>query len=361
MKILILGNHEVVIYNFRKELIQKLRELGYSVTLSFPEGKRVDYFRNLGCDFEPISIDRHSKNPFKDLALFFSYLGMIRRVNPDVVLTYTIKPNIWGGLAALILGKRYIANITGMGTALEKPGPFRIMTKALYRLSMVSVQRIFFQNESNLEFFSKANIGKRRYRQIPGSGVNLREFAYTPYPEQSSITRFLFIGRVKKEKGIDEYLAAAEHIMAERNDVEFGILGFFDGDYESIVLEKQRKGIVKYYGFIDDIRPLVEQSHAVVLPSYSEGMANVLLEAAAMGRPVVATRIPGCEATYKEDVTGFGCDVGSADSLRESLRSFLDLSHYERANFGRAGRKHVEEEFDRNIVISAYLAELGLE
>lgn len=359
MRILILGNHEVVIYNFRKELILELISRGHEVTVSFPEGERTQYFKDIGCSFENLEVERHSTNPMHDLKLLADYVRLIKRINPDIVLTYTIKPNIWGGVASLLTRKPYIANITGLGTALERSGVTQQITKVLYRVAMTSVHRIFFQNRSNLEFFERSQIGRKRHRLLPGSGVNLKEFAPTAYPAVvDQAIRFLFIGRIKKEKGIEEYLEVASKITREFPTVEFGILGFFDGDYSAQIEECVSNGVITYYGNTQDVRPHILKSHAIVLPSYSEGMANVLLEAAAMSRPVIASDIPGCAETFRDNVSGISFQPQSSDALEKAVRKFLSLSHLEKENMGVEGTTWVSQKFSRQIVVDKYLREI---
>lgn len=355
-KVLFLVNHDVVIYNFRKELVQKLLESGYEVLISSPYGERIEKLIEMGCRYQEIKLDRHGKNPFAELGLLRAYRSLIKAERPSAVLTFTIKPVLYGAWAAEKEHTPCIANITGLGTALEKQG---ILQKALlcaYKRCLRKVECVFFQNKSNQEFFKQHRLVRKKEILLPGSGVNTEEFAYETYPKRpKEETRFLFVGRVMKEKGIDEYLEAAEKIKEIYPEVEFDIVGFMDGEYGEVLREKEEAGIIHYYGQQMDVKPFYRQANAVVLPSYHEGMANVLLEAASMGRPILATKVPGCQETFDEGSSGLGFEKGNAKELFRTMKKFIEFSMEEKEALGKKAREKMEQQFNREIVVNTYM------
>lgn len=357
-KILILGNHEIVIYNFRKELIESLINNDYEVYLSFPKGDRVDFFEKLGCHFIDTEIERHGTNPIKDLKLMLFYRKIMKKIKPDIVLTYTIKPNIYGGLIAAMLNIPYIANITGLGTAVEKKGLIQKITTYLYRVSFRKIQTVFLQNEENQQFFIDQNIAIDEQRLIAGSGVNLKQFMPLPYPDDA-VVHFLYIARIMKEKGIDEYLDAAKYIKQKYPNTEFHVLGFCEESYEDRLMNLDKKGIIQYHGLQSNIKPFLEKSHCTVHPSYyPEGISNVLLESAASARPVITTNRSGCREVVDNMVNGYIVEQQNSKDLILKIEQFMKLSYLDKKNMGLKGRKKVEKEFDRNDVIKAYEEEI---
>lgn len=359
MKILVLANNDVGLYNFRKELLERLLEEKHSVSIALPGGEKVIKMMQMGCVFYQVEIDRRGMNPFKDIMLVREYFRLIRRVRPDVVLTYTIKPNIYGGLLCRILHKKYIANITGWGTAVENGGNAARAILCLYKAAIKKAFCVFFQNKANMKKITESGTICRHIRLIPGSGVNLKVHVFEPYPGEQEKLTFLFLGRVMKNKGIEEFFDAAIEVKKLYPKADFQIAGDCEGDYSLRLKELERKGILTYLGFRSDIHDLIRQSSAIVLPSYHEGMANVLLEAAAAGRPVIASRVSGCLETFDEGVTGLGVEAGSAESLREALCRFIELPYEEKRQMGSMARKKMEDEFDRKMVVDAYIDELN--
>ena len=358
MRILILANNDVGLLSFRQEVVIAFINRGYEVTVSIPKGNRVDEIKALGCKVDITDINRRGMNPVEDLKLLKYYLGLLNRDKPDVVLTYTIKPNIYGGLACAIKGIPYIVNITGLGTAVERPGILQTLTVNLYRMAMRKVSCIFFQNEGNRSFFVDKNIRKDIHRLIPGSGANIKKFQPAAYPTSDPI-KFLFISRIMKEKGIEEYFAAAKHFRKLRNDVEFHILGICEEDYLPQLTELDSLGIVKYYGVQKDVRPFLAEASCLIHPTfYPEGMSNVILEAASTARPVITTRRHGCMEAVDDGVTGFLFEERNTQGLIAQIDKFLTMSPEARAEMGRKARSKMEREFDRQIVVEAYLDEI---
>jgi len=362
-KVLILANNSVGLYNFRKELIEKLIEESYDVHFSLPESKedqKVQLLMKMGAKHHQTEIDRRGMNPFKDIQLILHYISLIKKVKPDIILTYTIKPNIYGTCVASMFNIPVIMNVTGIGTALTK-SRFKNLFAKLYKMACTKASVVFFQNEHNLDLFVNNNlvsVGKTRL--IPGSGVNVHKF-YPVAKEKASDKpiKFLFIGRLMEEKGITEYINAAIHITSKYDNVEFQILGPF----EELKVKQKIEGInhtrIKYLGVSNDVRIEISSVDCVVNPSYHEGMSNVLLEAAAMGKPLIASNIPGCKEIIEDKKNGFLFEVKSVDSLIDKIEHFLRLDSHHRQEMGCYSRKKVEQEFDRNKIVDTYLSEIN--
>lgn len=357
-KILMLGNSEIVIYNFRLELVEKLLADGHQVVISSPPGEKIDQLVKMGCVHEPVEMNRRGTNPVAEIRLLVHYYKLMKKMEPDIVFSYTIKPNIYGALAARKMAIPYVTNVTGLGSALENRGLLQQLMIYLYKLSMARVQTVFFQNEKNRQFFTSHNIAVNRHAILPGSGVNLAKFNLLDYPSTEKTIDFVFISRIMKEKGIDEYLEAAKVIKEKYPYTRFHIAGFFEEEYEDIIEDYQKKDIVHYHGMLKDIRSLLSETHCTVLPSYHEGMSNVLLESAASGRPVLASNVHGCIETFDDNNSGYSFEPRNTKSLIEAMERFLALEHQEKKNMGLAGREKMEKEFDRQVVVNNYLEEL---
>lgn len=359
MKILVLANFGMGLYNFRKELLEELIRQNNEVYISLPNDEYVPKLEKLGCRFVDTHLDRRGTNPLKDFRLLLRYIKLMKDIKPDVVLTYTIKPNVYGGIACGIANVPYIANITGLGTSLENKGLIQKITLMLYRLGLKKASRVFFQNQTNREFFENNRIVKSKTRLIPGSGVNLEHHKFEEYPTDDEKVRFLFIGRIMKAKGIEELLEAAKLVSKKNPNVHFDLVGGTEENYNQKIEELERLDILKYHGQQIDVRSFIKKSHATILPSYHEGLANVLLESASSGRPVLASRVPGCVETFEEGLTGFGFEVMNVESLVRAIIKFLNLSNEQKRAMGMAGRRKIEREFDRNMVVNAYLQEIN--
>lgn len=357
-KVLILVNHDVVIYNFRKELVERLLNDQYEVYISSPYGERIDSLVEIGCKYIETSIKRHGTNIIEELKLLFNYKRIIRKLEPDIVLSYTIKPNIYGGIACKLLKIPYIANITGLGTAVESEGIMQRISIILYKLAFKKVTCVFFQNEENRKFFIDNNIAVNKQRLIPGSGVNLNHFNVLEYPPDK-IVEFAFISRIMKEKGIEQYLKAAEFIRDKYPNTRFHICGFCEEAYESKLQTLHERGIINYHGMQRDVRKILAKTHCTIHPTYyPEGMSNVLLESAACGRPIITTNRSGCREIVDDGVNGYIVEQQNVQDLIEKIEKFIKLSYDEKKNMGLAGRKKVEIQFDREIVVEAYMNEI---
>lgn len=357
-KVLILVNHDVVIYNFRLELVEELLKQNYNVIISSPYGERIDELKRIGAKYIEASMDRHGKNPLKELVLLKYYLKLIGKVKPDVVLTYTIKPNIYGAMAAAKFNVTCIANITGLGSAVENNGIMQSLTVLLYKIAFRKIDTVFFQNEENKKFFENKKIAIGKHKLLPGSGVNLERFSLLEYPNKDTV-EFVFISRIMKEKGIEQYLEAAKYIRNKYPNTKFHICGFCEEDYEDKMIELQEKGIIIYHGMLRNVKELIAQIHCTVHPSfYPEGMSNVCLESAACGRPVITTNRSGCRETVDDGVTGYIVNPKDNEDLIEKLEKFIALSYEEKKKMGIMARTKMEREFDRQIVVKAYMEKI---
>lgn len=357
-KVLFLVNHDVVIYNFRLELVERLLNDGYEVHISSPYGERIDDLKSLGAIFHEISMNRHGMNPFQEIKLLLTYRKLMKEVEPDIVLGYTIKPNIYGAIAAREKNIPFVANITGLGTAVENPGLSQKISIVLYKIAFKKIQRVFFQNTENQQFFINHKIAIGKHGLLPGSGVNLNRFTVKEYPE-SDIVKFAFISRIMKEKGIDQYLDAAKVIKEKYPKTEFHICGFCEAEYEGKLNEYSDKGIVIYHGMIRDVARFMEKMNCIIHPTYyPEGLSNVLLEACASGRPIITTDRSGCREVVDDGINGYKVSPKNTKKLIDAIEKFLCLSKDEKRKMGYAARRKVEKEFDRQIVVNAYMKEI---
>ena len=358
MKILILTNNDIGVYKFRKELLMALIEEKHQVFVSLPDGEFIPEIEKLGCKVLLTEISRHGINPFEDLNLFAKYRYLLKKIRPDIVFTYTIKPNIYGGIACAIQKIPYVSNITGLGTAVEKKGILQLITVNLYRYAMRKAKTVFFQNRENEEFFSQKNIAIGKHKMIPGSGVNLIQYKVTPYPNSNTVD-FVFISRIMKEKGIEQYLDAAKEIRKKYPETRFHICGFYEQEYEEKLKKLDADGIIVYHGMVSNIVDIHRFSSCTIHPTYyPEGISNVLLESCACGRPIITTDRSGCREVVDDGVNGFIVKQKDSMDLIKQIEKFLSLSWEERKQMGLAGRKKVEKEFNRQIVINKYLAEV---
>lgn len=357
-RILFLANHFITLYAFRKELIQRLIKEGHEVYLSLPEDSDNKYFEELGCHIVITEIDRRGVNPVNDIKLIAFYKKMIKQINPDIIFSYTIKPNIYG---TFVTNGKYkqVCNITGTGATFLEDTKVAKICKMLYRKSVKKCYKVFFQNTGDRDFFIENGMIGENYEMLPGSGCNLEEHPYTAMPDDG-VVRFLFIGRVMKLKGIDEYLKAAERIKKKYPNTEFIIAGWNEEEkYQKIVAEYQEKGYVNYIGFRDDINDWIAKCNCTVLPSHGgEGVPNVLLESAAMGRICIGSNIPGTANVIDDGNTGYLFETGSVDELVNAMEKVISMSSSNRSAMGLAGHESIKAEFDREIVVNRYVDEV---
>lgn len=355
--IVLLANSLKGLYSFRFELVQKLVDDGYQVSILAPDDEIASKFGQLGCIFIPIPISRRGTNPFHDYVLFRTYLKHLKQIHPGVVLSYTVKPNIYGGIACNILRVPVVANVTGLGDAVENQGLVQKLVIFLTKIAFKKTRAVFFQNASNKQFYEQLRLVRHEQSQLlPGSGVNLQKHSYITYPKDENRIRMVYIGRIMKDKGVGELLEAVTKIHSNHPSVNCDIVGSFEDDsYRNLIESYVATEAGQYLGVSSDVHTLLSEYNAVVLPSYHEGMSNVLLEAAATGRPVLASNVPGCRETFDEGISGFGFEPRSVDSLVQAIERFIAIPHEQKAAMGLAGRKKMEREFDRQIVVDAYM------
>lgn len=357
MKIMIVINNDVGLYKFRRELVEALLR-DHEVHICLPNGGYVNALVALGCVYHACEFDRHGTNPLAELKQISFYKQLLKKVKPDVVFTYTVKPNVYAGMACASLKIPYVANITGLGTAIENGGLMQTLLLVLYRLGLRKAQKVFFQNEANRDFMLSKGVVKGAYGMLPGSGVNLQEHKAEPYPANETPLVLVNIGRIMKDKGADEILYAAREIRKTHPNVVFRLIGEFDGAYEEKVQHAADAGDVEFWGKQSDIHACLTNAHGIVHASYHEGMSNVLLEAAACARPIIATDVPGCRETYDDGVSGIACKARDGADLIRAIREFLALPYGQKEQMGKAGRQKAEQNFDRSIVIAEYLKEI---
>lgn len=350
-KLLIVANHFATIYKFRKELVSKLVEEGYEVAISLPFSQDVHKIKDLGVKVIDTKVDRKSLNPIKDLKLLNDYRKIIKEEKPDIVLSYTIKCNIYGGMACRLYDIPFMANVTGLGSAYYKGGFIKNIVSNLYKIGLKAAKGVFFENTANAQvLINDKTINNKQAVVLKGAGVNLQQFQYCEMPS-GHIVKFLFIGRIMAEKGVNELFEAIKKIRKKYSNVEFSFIGWFEENYKNLIEELQSEGLIKYYGYQEDVIPFIKDSHCIVLPSYHEGMANVLLEGAAIGRALITSDIYGCKEAVVEGISGWTCKVKDCEDLYEKIKMFIDMDFEKKVKMGQAGRRHMEDIFDKNKVV----------
>lgn len=357
--ILILTNHIGGLHSFRKEVVSAILDAGFEVYISKPDDdERAGYFETIGCHILQTDFNRRGKNPFSDVKLMAEYCKYIKKFKPRAVLTYTIKPNVYGGIACRLTKTPQLANVTGLGDAVENGGWLQPLTITLYKIGLGRARKVFFQNKSNRDYCIKCGIADNSSILLPGSGVNLNHHVYQDYPVNNGILRFLFMGRLLKDKGIEELFEAAKYIKEKYPNTEFQILGPVEGEYQKQLEVLAHGGVIIHLGVTSDVRPYIGAVNCTIMPSYHEGMSNVNLESAANGRPVITTDVPGCRETVDDGRTGFLVSPKSTQSLIDAIERFINLPYDQKKLMGQNGREKVEREFDRQIVVDTYMKEI---
>lgn len=359
MKILIFANDDEGLFQFRKELLLELTKTN-EVYASVPEGPYQKELEEIGVKLLTTNFNRRGINPFSDLSLLKKYVKLLKEIKPSIALTYTIKPNVYGGLACQKAKIPYIANITGLGTAVETGGLLSKISLMLYKKGLKKADMVFFQNEENQAFMLKKKAVKGQYDLLPGSGVNTKFFQPIDYPS-GDVIHFSFISRIMKEKGIDQYLNAAKIIRAKYPNTCFHVCGYCEGDYQKTLEELTKSGVIVYHGRVRDVREIHKISWCTVHPTYyPEGLSNVLLESLACCRPIIATNRSGCKEIIDDEVNGFIVKQKDTDDLIKQLRRFIEMPLEGKKAMGINGRKKVEERFDRSVVVQKYLAAIEI-
>lgn len=366
--IALLTNNDDDVYCFRKELIEALIEDGYEMLISCPDGPKFELMKDVPYIYDNPEIDRRGTNPVKDFGLMMHYRKLFKQYKPAVVLTYTAKPNVYASIAAHQLGIPVINNLTGLGSVVNETGLMKSFIMWLFKQAYRKSACMMFQNETNMQVAIDQGMVKGKYRLIPGSGVDTDRYPLQSYPDggdgkTGAPIVFNYIGRILHDKGIDDYIEAAKRIKKDYPQTEFNMLGFIEPTelhYEQDLKELEAQGIVFYRGSQKDVKPFIARAHATIHPStYGEGMSNVLLESASSGRFLITTNNPGCQETVDDNKTGYIYQGGNVDALVHTIERFLAIPNSQRQLAGELGRKRMEEQFSRKIVIKAYKEEIS--
>lgn len=357
-KILIIANNSDGLYRFRKELIAELVKNNDVIILT-PFDNNILELEKMGIKLIDTPVDRRGINPLTDLKLLNSYRRLFNKIKPDLSITYTIKPNIYASLIARLKRIDYAVNITGLGTAFQSDNLLRKLIVFLYKIALKKVKVVFFENEENQNIFINEHIVSRdKTCKLNGAGVNLEDYPLMEYPDENQDIRFLFIGRIMKEKGIDELLEAAGRIKKDYPTVQFDIVGPMEDNYKETIGEYVNNDVINYYGFQSDVKPFIKQCHCFILPSYHEGMANTLLESASMGRPLITSNISGCKESINNN--GYLVKVKDSNGLYLKIKEFIELDYQDKVILSKNSRKHIEEVFDKRKVVKETMKGLGL-
>lgn len=357
-RVLFLAPHFITLFSTRRELIERLCREGHEVYLSLPESDDNKFFEDLGCKVVSTEIDRRGVNPIKDLRLIAFYKKIISAINPNIIFSYTIKPNIYG---TMVTNRKFkqVCNVTGTGGTFLKDNLLSKICCILYRHSVKKCYKVFFQNEGDRDLFIRNGMVKDNWDMLPGSGVNLEQFNVAPFPD-GDVVNFVFIGRVMKLKGIDEFLEAAKRTKEKYTNTYFYIAGFYEENEYKEKIASYGNAVIPL-GFVRDTATVIKKCHCTVLPSHGgEGVPNALLESAAMGRICIGSNIPGTADLIDDGKTGYLFEAGNVDSLVAAIEKVMFLNHTLRLKMGLAGRAKVEREFSREIVIQKYMDEVKM-
>ncbi len=363
-KVMIAVNSAWNLVNFRAGLIRSMVAAGHDVVAVAPQDDYASRLQALGCRYIPLPMDSKGTHPLRDALLLWRFIRILYGERPDVFLGYTVKPNIYGSLAARILGVPVINNIAGLGAVFITEGWVTRVVRQLYRLALAGSERVFFQNDDDRQLFIAGRlVAAHKADLLPGSGINLAHFLPSPLPRNSRV-RFLLVARMLWDKGVGEFVEAARNLQRREVNAEFCLLGFLDVENPAAITQAQMdewvgEGAIHYMGTSEDVRNEIARADCVVLPSYREGTPRTLLEAAAMARPIVTTDAVGCREVVDDSVNGFLCRPRDALDLAEKMEKISKLSLEEREVMGQRGRLKVELEFDESIVIQKYLTAIS--
>lgn len=363
MRIAIVLNTSWNIYNFRMNFIQSLLKQGYEVHTIAPEDSYTPLIRQAGCVHHKVKMDSRGANPVKDSALIVELFGIYRKVKPDVILHYTIKPNVYGTIAAALLGIPVINNVCGLGTVFLKDNLVSAIAIFLYKLSFRFANKVFFQNPDDQKLFvDKKLVPVNAVDTLPGSGIDLSKFQPTSFKRNKKFT-FLLISRLITDKGVLEFVDAVKKLRSNGVDAHFQVLGAMDplhkrGIQVDVIAEWINSGTIEYLGTTNDVREFIKNADCVVLPSYREGTPRTLLEAASSSKPIIATDVPGCNNVVQHDFNGYLCKLKDADDLADKMQHMAALPNEKLQEFGTNGRAKMEAEYDESLVINKYLAAL---
>ena len=349
------------IFNFRVGLLKALQKEGYKIVCISPYDDYSKKLESLGFEYHHIAMNNKGTNPIEDMKLIYDYYKLYKKINPSVILQYTIKPNIYGSIAARILGHKVISNISGLGTVFLNDNLSSKIARWLYKVSLVK-NKVFFQNSEDKNLFVKNGLVKESQTDLlPGSGINTDIYK----PSKDIVTNkkltFMMIARLVRDKGIGEYIEAIKIIKQKYQNVEFKLLGsLYPGNPTAISQTELNswidKGLINYLGHSDDVKGEVLKVDCVVLPSYREGLSRVLLEAGALAKPIVTTNTPGCKDVVDDGINGFLCEVKNSNDLATQMEKMIKLSNEERITMGRKSRDKIVNEFDEKFVIEKYIS-----
>lgn len=362
MKIAIVLNTSWNIYNFRKGLIQSLMDKGNQVITIAPKDQYTYKLMDMGCRHIPVKMDSRGANPIKDFLLMVELYWIYKKVRPDIILHYTIKPNIYGTIAASFLGIPVINNVCGLGTMFLKDNLVSRVAITLYRIAFRFPKKIFFQNEDDKNLFLKKRIvSKKVCDLLPGSGINFNDFSPGNAKKKNNSFTFLLISRLIYDKGVLEYIEAVDLLKKEGIHARFQLLGQIDEKHKrgipaEIIQQWIEKNQIEYLGTTHDVKPIIEKADCIVLPSYREGTPKTLLEAASLEKPIVATDVPGCNNVVKDGKNGYLCKLKDSTDLAKKMKLMFSLEPNSREKMGKYSREYVKEKFDENIVINKYIS-----
>jgi len=365
MKIAVVLNTSWNIYNFRKGLINSLMEKGNQVITIAPKDKYTYHLMEMGCRHIPVKMDSRGANPIKDFLLILELYWIYKKIRPDVILHYTIKPNIYGTIAASLLGIPVINNVCGLGTIFLKDNLVSRVAITLYRIAFRFPKKIFFQNEDDQNLFlGKRIVSKKTCDLLPGSGINVHDFTPGISGTKNKQFTFLLISRLIYDKGILEYIEAIDALKKEGIDAHFQLLGQIDEQHKRgiprhVIQQWIEKNQVEYLGTTEDVRSYIEKADCVVLPSYREGTPKTLLEAASMEKPIVATNVPGCNNIVKDGKNGYLCKLKDSSDLAHKMKLMHSLDPKSRSDMGAYSRAFVKQNFDEGIVIEKYISAIN--
>lgn len=360
MNILISVNAAWNIWNFRRPLVQALIADGHRITVLAPPDGSVGDLQQIGCKFLPLEMSAKGLNPLEGVKLYNGFKDVFRAERPDIVLSYTIKNNVFGAMAARTVGVSFLPNVTGLGTAFLSGGLLKVVSEGLYRRAFAELPVVFFQNEDDRSLFIERRLVQgHQARLLPGSGIDLEHFEPAPYPSKDKVPVFLMISRLLRDKGVVEFVEAARHVKAQVPEARFQLLGAVAAQNRTAIDAATLNswvdaGHIEYLGTTDDVRPHIAKASCVVLPSYREGAPRTLIEAAAMARPTIATDVPGCRSVVEAGETGLLCAPKDAKSLAATFNLFLSMSPEAKATMGLAGRRRMEEFYDQSVVVAHY-------
>jgi len=356
MKLLFAGASDGGYYRTQRKLLAKLISDNHQIVIVSPRSNAAEKLIAIGCKFIDFPMQRHGVNPFEEIELIRKYRTILKSEKPDIVLTNTIKPNLYMGLLCRFMKIPYVMNITGLGEGLLHEGRTKKVILKIYPIATKNAYCIFFQNVFKRQFFIDNKLANPKvFRMLPGSGVDVTDYLPIDYPSDANGIRFMFVSRILKDKGIEELVKAFKIAKTKYNNIELHITGGCAEEYEESLKNWIKDGIVQYHGRVDDMKPLYGMMHCLIHPSYHEGMANVILESAACARPCLVSDINGCKEGVDDGKSGFVFPVKSVDAIVEMIDKFMALSNDERKTMGLEGRYKMEKEFNRDIVDAAYI------